>query len=126
MKIKLSEFRISNFRCIDDSGWIRADDITALVGVNESGKTTLLNGLHTLNPGSGTVDIDPFKDFPRDKISTEFDENCTIAKGRFILSKEYVTEKKLDKKFNLSSEDDVTLVLERKYNSLDRVCISPN
>ena len=62
MRIRLTEFRIRNFRCIDDSGWIRAGDITALVGVNEAGKTALLNGLHTLNPGSGEIEFEKIKD----------------------------------------------------------------
>ncbi|MFX1395326.1 MAG: AAA family ATPase, partial [Promethearchaeota archaeon] len=118
MKIKLSEFRVRNFRCIDDSDWIRVDDITALMGVNEAGKTALLNALHTLNPGSGNFNIDPYRDFPRDRVAKEFDENCMIAKGRFIISKEYIKEKKLDKKFNLSSENDLILILERRYNNV--------
>jgi recombinational DNA repair ATPase RecF len=37
------EFRIRNFRNIDDSGWIELDRVTALVGRNESGKTALLS-----------------------------------------------------------------------------------
>ena len=118
MKIRLSEFRVQNFRCIDDSGWIRIGDITALVGVNESGKTTLLNALHTLNPGSGDFDIDPIRDFPRDRVTKEYSDDCVIAEGHFLIPKDYLKEKELDKEFNISLEKDLMLILERKFNKL--------
>lgn len=36
----LTRFRITKFRSVEDSGWIDADEITALIGTNESGKQT--------------------------------------------------------------------------------------
>jgi predicted ATP-dependent endonuclease of OLD family len=39
MKAKLTKFRVQNFRSIEDSGWIDAENVTCLVGTNESGKT---------------------------------------------------------------------------------------
>ncbi len=38
----LLRYRVSNFRSVMDSGWLDADRVTALIGVNESGKTNLL------------------------------------------------------------------------------------
>jgi len=116
MRIKLIEFRIYNFRCIDDSDWIRVDDITALVGVNESGKTALLNALHTLNPGSGKVDINYIRDFPRERLSSEYSKDCKLAEGRLLIPKEYLIEKQLIKEFNLVPEKDLVLNLTRKYS----------
>ncbi|MBN1216725.1 MAG: AAA family ATPase [Candidatus Lokiarchaeota archaeon] len=118
MRIRLTDFRIRNFRCIDDSGWIRVGDITALVGVNEAGKTALLNGLHTLNPGSGEIEFEKMKDFPRDRVTEEYNENCTIAKGRFIVPPDYLKEKKLIEKFNLNPDTNLILLLERRYNKI--------
>ena len=43
--MKLKQFRISNFRSIDDTGWINCDDITALVGINEAGKSNVILAL---------------------------------------------------------------------------------
>ena len=37
--MKLTKFKVTNFRSVDDSGWIEVDAVTALIGVNESGKT---------------------------------------------------------------------------------------
>ena len=45
--MKLTKFKVTNFRSVDDSGWIEADAVTALIGVNESGKTNLLLPLWT-------------------------------------------------------------------------------
>jgi hypothetical protein len=38
----LSRYRVSNFRSVSNSGWLSVDSVTALIGVNESGKTNLM------------------------------------------------------------------------------------
>lgn len=38
------------YRPILDSGWVDVDDVTVIVGKNESGKTALLRALHKFNP----------------------------------------------------------------------------
>jgi hypothetical protein len=48
--MKLSKFRIQNYRAINDSGWIEVEDIAAIVGKNESSKTSLLKALWKFNP----------------------------------------------------------------------------
>lgn len=48
--MKLTGFRIHNYRAILDSGWVDVEDITVIVGKNESGKTALLKALHKFNP----------------------------------------------------------------------------
>ena len=62
--MKLTKFRVSNFRSVENSDWIETDDITALIGVNESGKTNLLLPLWKLNPAQGG-DIEPTSDYPK-------------------------------------------------------------
>ena len=44
--MKLVAFRIKNFRSIKDTGWheLAYDNITCLIGQNESGKTSVLEG----------------------------------------------------------------------------------
>jgi predicted ATP-dependent endonuclease of OLD family len=48
--MKMTAFRIENYRCIHDSGWIDTDDIAVIVGKNESGKTSLLKALWKFKP----------------------------------------------------------------------------
>jgi energy-coupling factor transporter ATP-binding protein EcfA2 len=62
--MKLKQFRVTDFRSVKDSGWIEADKITALIGVNESGKTNLLLPLWKLKPARDG-EIQPTSDFPK-------------------------------------------------------------
>lgn len=66
MKAKLTKFRVQNFRSIEDSGYIDAENVTCLVGTNESGKTNLLLALWKLNPANNEP-IVPLVDYPRKK-----------------------------------------------------------
>ena len=43
---RLKAFRVKMYRPILDSRWVDVDDITVVVGKNESGKTALLKALH--------------------------------------------------------------------------------
>lgn len=62
--MKLLRFRVKNFRSVVDSGWVDAGPVTALVGVNESGKTNLLLPLWKLNPARDG-EIIPTSDYPK-------------------------------------------------------------
>jgi AAA15 family ATPase/GTPase/5S rRNA maturation endonuclease (ribonuclease M5) len=62
--MKLTGFRVTDFRSVSDSGWIEVDDISALIGVNESGKTNLLLPLWKLNPAYDG-EIEPTSDYPK-------------------------------------------------------------
>jgi len=62
--MKLKRFRVTQFRSVKDSTWIDADDVTALIGTNESGKTNLLIPLWKLNPAKDG-EINPLIDYPR-------------------------------------------------------------
>jgi predicted ATP-dependent endonuclease of OLD family len=48
--MKLNRFRVWNYRPILDSGWVDLEDITVIIGKNESGKTAVLKALHKFNP----------------------------------------------------------------------------
>lgn len=64
--MKLLKFRVTEFRSVLDSGWIEIENITALIGTNESGKTNILLPLWKLNPAEeGKIDLQD--DLPRDK-----------------------------------------------------------
>src|SRR2546422_8042397 len=67
--MKLKKFQVTNFRSVDDSGWVEADDVTALIGTNESGKTNILLPLWKLNPAK-EGSIVPTADYPRKHYNT--------------------------------------------------------
>ncbi|BDI29186.1 hypothetical protein CCAX7_12370 [Capsulimonas corticalis] len=66
--MKLTKFRVQNFRSVVDSGWIETENVTALIGTNESGKTNLLTPLWKLNPAKGG-EINPLADYPRKRFN---------------------------------------------------------
>ena len=66
--MRLKRYHVWNFRSVDDSGPIEVDDVTALIGTNESGKTNLLLPLWKLNPAKDGAII-PMADFPRKKFN---------------------------------------------------------
>src|SRR5882762_6505633 len=69
MTPKLQRFRVRNFRSVDDSGWVEVDNVAALIGTNESGKTNVLLPLWKLNPAKEGA-IHPTSDYPRKKYTT--------------------------------------------------------
>ena len=76
--MQLKAFRIRNFRSIVDTGWqnISPDNITCLIGQNESGKTSVLEGLKVFY--SGIISEDVLRsDLSLPEVSCRF----TIPKG---------------------------------------------
>lgn len=78
--MKLRNFRVTNFRSVNDSGSIEVRQRTALVGRNESGKTTLLLALASLNPPNGMPQMTFVKDFPRDRMRDEFSDDVVFLR----------------------------------------------
>lgn len=66
--MRLKGFQVKKFRSIEDSGWIETEDVTALIGTNESGKTNVLLPLWKLNPVEGGK-INLIDDLPREEYS---------------------------------------------------------
>jgi energy-coupling factor transporter ATP-binding protein EcfA2 len=64
LSMNLVKFRVQSFRSVDDSGWFDVDEVTALIGTNESGKSNLLLPLWKFNPAKDG-EIVPTSDYPR-------------------------------------------------------------
>lgn len=59
MKIQLLSCKVTNFRSIRDTGFFNfsADNITAIIGQNESGKTSILESLEAFSTGELDPDV---------------------------------------------------------------------
>src|SRR5947207_15835115 len=90
---KLKAFRVKNFRSVEDSGWIDTDNVTALIGTNESGKTNLLIPLWKLKPANDEQ-IQPMPDFPRKRYGEirAMDRKPVFIEARFELADEIVEQ----------------------------------
>lgn len=113
--MKLKRFRVTNFRSVIDSGWINCDDVTTLVGINESGKSNILLALWKMNPVQEGK-IDPLHDLPVTRLSElrgKLDDTFFIeAVFELETSVDYIN-KELDADFSFNSE----LYLKRYYDS---------
>lgn len=71
--MKLTAFKIQNYRSIVNTGWVKLanDNITALIGQNESGKTSILEGLYSFFTAEINDDI-LRSDLSLPEISCEF------------------------------------------------------
>lgn len=69
--MRLLKFKVSNFKTIDESEWITTDNITCLVGENESGKTNVLTALLKLKPADENYKINIISDYPRHRYTEE-------------------------------------------------------
>jgi len=82
----LTEYRIRNYRSVADSGPVRANKVTSLVGRNESGKSNLLLALRTLNPPAGLKALNKIKDFPRNRRLAECNDDTPVVETVWQLS----------------------------------------
>lgn len=92
--MQLLKFRVTNFRSVDNSGWIDATEVTALIGTNESGKTNLLVPLWKLNPAGKDGAIDLLADAPRKRYNElrSGNKKVTFIEAQFRLSDELAAE----------------------------------
>ena len=116
--MKLLRFRIQNYKTIQDSGWIRCDAVTAFVGKNEAGKTSLLRALSKLKSTDATK-YDPIKEFPHGRYTDEFTkQDWPVASAEFQLDE--------DERGELTSIceslEDVTKVLVTRHYS-DKITV---
>lgn len=91
------QFKVTNYRNIDDSGWVPLEQVTAFVGRNESGKTALLKALHKFNPATPEPYI-PQREFPRDSFTRDFKNggDWPVCAVEFALSPTFQATLKAD------------------------------
>lgn len=89
-------FRVEKYKCIEDTGWVDIEDVTCLIGKNQSGKTAFLEAIEKLNPVYGSGDFEPYEEYPRDKW-TQYKERHedypeVAARAKFELEDDDITE----------------------------------
>ncbi len=99
--MKLIRARVTNYRSIDDSGWVPVDNVTCMVGKNESGKTAFLQALRRLNPVDSASGKFSLRDYPRKGYvryrRRHEAQPDVVARAEFELSDEEIAE--LENKF---------------------------
>ncbi len=97
--MKLTMFRVQNFRSFIDSGWIKCQDVTAIAGMNEAGKSNLLRALWKLKPAFRSDNKIVHNDLPIDKFDEIMDgeQMPNFITARFKLRP--VDKEQIKKKF---------------------------
>jgi hypothetical protein len=92
--MNLTALRVQNYRSLSDTGWVDIDDLTCLVGRNESGKTAFMRAAEKLNPAYGDNEYVPYAEYPREEwpeySDRHEDDPDVVASGRFRLDDEDV------------------------------------
>ncbi len=88
INMQLIGFRIQNFRSIVDTGWqqLAHDNITSLIGQNESGKTSILEGLKAFHDGQLIEDM-LRSDLSLPRVSCQFKFSPKEMEQHFNLKK---------------------------------------
>lgn len=84
--MKLIEAHVTNYKAVEDSTAFQIDDITALVGKNESGKTSVLRALYKLKPVDEGERFDRQREYPRRHLN-EYGKNHPDQPARVISTK---------------------------------------
>ena len=81
--MRLLAFNIKNYRSIIDTGWnsLAPDNITALIGQNESGKTSILCNEKSLN---SAVSISDWSMNPSKSSFSKFSEKISRWAGEVL------------------------------------------
>lgn len=81
--MRLTQFRVQNYRSVRLTDWIDVASITAFVGQNEAGKSNLCEALYRINPIMGEgFDVD--EDWPVDDWGNK-DSDAIVCEARFSL-----------------------------------------
>ena len=122
--MKLMRYQVENFRSVENSGWIDCDDVTTLVGINESGKSNLLLALWKLNPAREGV-IDVLHDMPVSKLSTlrKEPEKVKFITAEFVLGED--DAETISKVANADVNSETVITVSRYYDG-SRVVNYPN
>lgn len=117
--MKLIRFRVTNFRSVTDSGWVDVDDVTALIGVNESGKSNLLLALWKLKPVN-EGDIQPTSDYPKTQFGDIREEpgDFSFVTAEFDTGR---SRESLGQTAGISSDDAARVRVTRFFNGRYKV-----
>ena len=113
--MKLTKVRIKNYKCIHDSTEFDIDDITCLVGINESGKTSILEALHKFNSTDPTANLYQSNDYPIEATRGSKSGN-EVVEATFSLEQEDIEEIENFITCECVNTSEPTITLSRGYS----------
>ena len=106
--MKVTKFRIQHYKRIEDSGWIAVGKVTAMVGKNEVGKSSIFRALSKLNP-SDQEGFSKQSELPHKSYVSLKNENVYPVTVEFEIS--------ADEKFLTKTRKKCVLVAKKSYDN---------
>ena len=127
----LRQFQVTTFQGVLNSGPIKVDDITCLVGKNEAGKTALLKALYRLNPiRAEDASFSVTDDYPRSEVNDYEDKvdkgepHAAVIQANYELEPEDISAVELV--FGPSFLNDKQLSITKHYDNNRKYNLSAN
>ena len=111
--MKLTKVCIKNYKCIHDSTEFDIDDVTCLVGKNESGKTAILEALHKFNPTDPSILFNPQSDYP---IEDPEKHKQVVVEATFSLEQEDIESIEYIFRCKCVEDNKPTITLSSSYS----------
>ena len=107
--MKMNKFLIQNYKKIKNSGWIDIDNLTAFVGKNESGKSSIFEAFEKFNDISK---YDQHTEYPRELLKNYIINDLPVCSIEFIIDGDDIPE-------NISSElnDKKIITVKKNYEN---------
>ena len=116
--MKLTKARVQKYKCVEDSGEWHVDQVTCLVGKNESGKSALLEALYKLNPVEKN-EVFRETDYPRKSALTDKGKE-DIKNAKAVITYWALEKEDLDLLHDelpeLNIQSDAVIEISRAYN----------
>ena len=117
--MKLTNFRSTDYKSIENSGEVTVDQVTCLVGKNEAGKTANFETLFKLSPVAEADGNFRIEDYPRRKMNAYkrvHDANpATAITAKFLLNDDEI--KQLSEQFGDKIVTSKEINFEKKYDN---------
>lgn len=127
--MRLKAVTLQLFRNFVDPQRIEIEqDVTCLLGKNESGKTTILKALHRLKPANGeSKKFHLITEYPRWRLAADRRENEALSKTAPITAEftlDDVARASLEEVFEMPIPDTAVCIASRDYGNERRVALS--
>lgn len=117
--MKLTHFRVQNFKSILDTGKVSVGELCCLVGKNEAGKTATLTALQSLRPfGEPQTQFGVVEDYPR-RFRTKYDERHTSGDAQVVATWWQLSDEGFGLLTSEFGEDAITsreFTISKRYN----------
>ena len=107
--MRMNKFLIQNYKKIKNSGWVDIDNLTAFVGKNESGKSSIFEVFEKFND---TSKYDQHTEYPRELLKNGTIDDLPVCSIEFIIDNDDVPEN-----INYELNGKKSIIIKKNYEN---------